>query len=48
MIFNCFDRLDHPDGKNELKSTIHFSKLYRGCRARALSKLATAIRFSSK
>ena len=35
-------------GKNELKSTIHFSKLYRACRARALSKLATVIRFSSK
>ena len=28
-------------GKNELRSTIHFSKLYRACRARALSKLAT-------
>ena len=35
-------------GKNELKSTIHFGKLYRACRARALSKLATVIRFSSK
>ena len=35
-------------GKNELKSNIHFSKLYRACRARALSKLATVIRFSSK
>ncbi|CAN0360393.1 unnamed protein product [Ascophyllum nodosum] len=35
-------------GKNELKSTIHFSKLYRACRARALSKLATVIGFSSK
>ena len=35
-------------GKIELKSTIHFSKLYRACRARALSKLATVIRFSSK
>ena len=28
-------------GKNELKSTINYSKLYRACRARALSKLAT-------
>ena len=27
-------------GKNELKSTIHFSKLYRACRARALSKIS--------
>ena len=44
----CLARLDHPDGKNELKSTIHSSKLYRACRARALSKLATVIRFSSK
>ena len=35
-------------GKNELKSTIHFSKLYCAFRARALSKLATVIRFSSK
>ena len=35
-------------GKNELKSTIHFSKLYRACRARASNKLATVIRFSSK
>ena len=35
-------------GKNELKSTIHFSKLYCACRARALNKLATVIRFSSK
>ena len=32
--------------KNEMKSTLHFSKLYH--RARALSKLATVIRFSSK
>ena len=40
--------LDWIIGKNELKSTIHFSKLYRACRARALSKLATVIRFSSK
>ena len=32
--------------KNEIESIIHFSKLYH--RARALSKLATVIRFSSK
>ena len=29
--------------KNELRSTIHFSKVYSACRARALSKLATVI-----
>ena len=31
--------------KNEMKSVVHFSKLYK---ARALSKLAILIRFSSK